>query len=453
MRDDFKRELLERNPTLDLEGDAPLFEGLSEKHKGTLQKQGARATAEIAGRDVENYLDSKAFFLRELSGFGLDIDTSTDRRLALDLWDERAYFIVVGFQDVYQAAGEVQREVESYLLGKESASHVADATALAARFRQRDLEAFVTFEQEQREFILAFSEFLTKALQLNGDVLEYRDDILGDPQNTISREEADELVRSPAAQLLSVDLFNEAGIPLVGHTARFVPREDTPYTLYVEPPGKILTLDSTESQRRFPFRWFTREGRLIRPLVDRSSILGRLGRLSETLTTFHPIAVEQAAYLTLCGGAIQPHSITGRVDDTNYAPAGVHGYNYSTITLTVASWMKPEQVRQAYSKLRRRATAGNTYRSRSDRNIAVFRFVLERATTQVPNELVIGAHGALEFPPWRQLVEEWNKQYPRDHRWRFNQPDPTAEKMFRKSFAASYQAVTGLKYYVQSPQP
>jgi hypothetical protein len=64
MFNDFKRELLERHSTLDLEADSALFEGLTEKYGLTLQKQGPQATAEVAAMDVEKYLDSKAVFLR-----------------------------------------------------------------------------------------------------------------------------------------------------------------------------------------------------------------------------------------------------------------------------------------------------------------------------------------------------------------------------------------------------
>jgi hypothetical protein len=451
MYDDFEWQLQERHPTLDLEEDASLFEGLFLKHKKTLQKQGAQASAEIAAQDVEKYLDAKAVFLRELSSYGLDMDNATDHRLALELWDERGTSIVVDNQDVYYTASEVQRDIRRYLLGKGSASPAADATALASRFNQQDLEALVTSNQKQRDFILAFSEFLSKALQLDGSVLKFRRDVLGDSQHTISHKEADELVRSPAAQLLSKDRFVEVGIPVVGHTAEL---EDGSDLLYVEPLGETVTSGRGEPQRKFRFRWFTVEDRLESPLVNQSSILGRLGRLSEELVEHQPMTAEQAAYLILCGGVIQPRSISGRIENTNFAPAGAYAYNYSTITLTVASWMSPEQVRQAYAKFRRQVTAGNTYRSKSDKNIAVFRFVMERATSQVPNDLVIGARGALTFPPWRQLVEEWNKQYPSGHRQRFDQSGyRTAEKMFRNAFAAGYRAVTGLKYYDQSPRP
>jgi len=454
MHDDFKWELLERHPTLDLEEDASLFEGLFGKHKKTLQKQGAQATAEIAAQDVETYLDSKPVFLRELSSYGLDMDNTTDHRLALELWDERGTSIVVDNQDVYYAAGEVQRDVQRYLLGKEAATPVADATVLADRFNQQDLEALVASDQKQREFILAFSEFLSKALQLDRGVLKFRRDVLGGMHNTISHEAADNLVRSPAARFLSLDSFNEAGIPVVGHTAKSVPREDALHLLYVEPLGITVTFGSEEPRRQFRFRWFNKEGCLESPLVDRTSVLGRLGKVSEDLTRDHPITVEQAAYLTLCGGVIQPRSISGRIETTNSVPAGAYAYNYSTITLTVASWMRPKQVRQAYAKFRRQATANNTYRSKSDRNIAVFRFAWEKAKPRVPSDLVIGARGALTFPLWRQLVEEWNKRYPGGHRQRFDHSgNRTAEKMFRNAFAAGYRAVTGLKYYVQSPRP
>jgi len=447
MLNDFKRELLERHPTLDLEADASLFEGLCEKYGRTLQKQGPLATAEVAAMDVERYLDSKAVFLRELSSYGLDMDDTTDRGLALELWVERSYPLIVDNQDVYHAAQEVQREVERYLLGKESASPVPDATALASRFSQESIESLVTYTQKQLDFLQAFSEFLSRALQLDRGVLKFRRDILGDSENTISQEEADDLIRSPAARCLPIDFFNEAGIPVVGHSARFVSREGVSRSLYIEPLGKTVTFGSDEPQEQFPFRWLTREGRLERPLVDQSSILGRLGKLSEDLTKQHPITVEEASYLILCGGVIRPRSISGRIENYNFAPAGAHTYNHSTIMLTVASWMSPEQVRQAYAKLRRQATANNTYRSRSDRNIAVFRFVIERAALQVPRDLVIGTRGIFRFPPWRQLVKEWNKQYPSGHRQRFDQPGTTAEKMFRNAFAAGYRAVTGLKYY------
>jgi hypothetical protein len=182
------------------------------------------------------------------------MDNTTDHGLALELWDERSYPIIVDNQDVYHAAQVVQREVERYLLGKQqSASPVANAPVLASRFSQENLESLVRSDQKQRDFVLALSEFLSKALQLDRGVMEFRRDVLGDSNNTISREEADDLVRSPAAQRLSIDSFNEAGIPVVGHTANLVPREDGSHLLYAESLGKTVTFDSVEPQRQFFF--------------------------------------------------------------------------------------------------------------------------------------------------------------------------------------------------------
>ena len=447
MNDDFEQALLERHPALDFEEDALLYEWLSEKHRKTLQRQGAQSTAEIARQDVEKYFRLKNAFLGELSNLDLDLGDFADQRFALKQWNHYGYSVLFTNHNVYDAVQQAEERVDAYLMGKGAAPSVADATALASRFSQENLEALVASNQKQRDFILAFSEFLSKALQLHSGVQRFRRDVLGGSQNTISHEEADDLVRSPATQLLSIDSFNEAGIHPVEHTAKLVPRKDGTHLLCVEPPGKTVTFGRGELPRQIPFRWFTKDGGLERPFVGRSSLLGRLGKLSEDLTKHHPITVEQAAYLTLCGGVIQPRSISGRIENTNYAPAGTYAYNYSTITLTVASWMSPEQVRQAYAKFRREATANNTYRSKSDKNIAVFRFVIRRAALQVPKDLVIGNRGIFKFPPWRQLVEEWNKQYPSGHRQRFDQHDRTAEKMFRNAFVDGYRAVTGLKYY------
>jgi hypothetical protein len=95
MNDDFKRELVKQHPELDLEEDAPLFEGLLMTYRKTLQKYGVQATAEVAAQDVEKYVNSKGVFLQELSNYGLDLEDAKDRYLALELWKDRGFYIVV----------------------------------------------------------------------------------------------------------------------------------------------------------------------------------------------------------------------------------------------------------------------------------------------------------------------------------------------------------------------
>ena len=72
---------------------------------------------------------------------------------------------------------------------------------------------------------------------------------------------------------------------------------------------------------------------------------------------------------------------------------------------------------------------------------------MERAELYPPKDLIPETRGTFKFPPWREMVEEWNKPLPKDHRWRFGQPGYTAEKMFRNAFADGYEAITGKKYY------
>jgi hypothetical protein len=185
--------------------------------------------------------------------------------------------------------------------------------------------------------------------------------------------------------------------------------------------------------------------------VAASSVLGELQKLCQRLAKQHPITEELAAYLVLCGGTVQLPSFYSRVNDIHNAKVGAYAYDHSTITLTVASWVSPEQVRQEYAKLRAQASAKNTYRSKSDRNIALFRFVMERAKPYPPKDLVPGTRGTFKFPRWKEMVKEWNKPLPDGHGWRFDQSGNTAEKMFRNAFADGYEAVTGQKYYRAKP--
>jgi hypothetical protein len=450
MNDDFKRELVKQHPELDLEEDAPLFEGLLVTYRKALQKYGVQATAETAARDVEQYVNSKGVFLQELSHYGLDLEDAKDRHLALELWKERGFYIVVDGQDVYHAAEQVRSEVERHVLVKESHPDVAGTEALVSRFHERDVEAPVKLDQKQRDFISAYSEFISKAIQLDYRILQFRRNVLGDAKRTISHEEATNLVRSPAAQRLSLDFFTESETPVVGHTAKRMPVEGAPYNLYVEPPARFI--DASEIQvRPMSFRWIGTNGVLEKHPVADFSVLGDLQELCKYLAKHHPITEEMAAYLILCGGTVQVASLSGRLSNTLNAQVGAYAYDHSTITLTVPSWVRPDQVQQAYAKLRAQALAKNTYRSKSDRNIPIFRFVMERAEPYPPKDLIPGTRGTFKFPPWGEMVKQWNKPLPKDHRWRFDQPGYTAEKMFRNAFADGYEAVTGMKYYRPRP--
>jgi hypothetical protein len=451
MSDDLGRELVERYPALDLEEDKLLLEWLSQKHRKTLQAQGTRATAEIVARyDVGKYLDYKAIFLRELSTHGLDLGRDADRQFALERWREYGYPILTDEQGIPNAAEEAKKQIDSYLCGKASSSVPINGEAFAARFHERNVEAPVKLDNKQREFVRAYSEFISKAIQLDYSILKFRSDVLGNPQRTISHEEATKLVRSPAAQRLPLDFFIESSTPVIGHIARHMPTEGAPHNLYIEPPA--LFVDVSESRvRPMPFRWIATNGVLGKHPVADSSVLGTLQDLVRYLAKHHPITEELAAYLVLCGDTVQVAPLSVRVNDTVDAKLGAYTYDHSTITLTVPSWVRPEQVQQAYAKARAQVRAKNSYRSRSDRNISIFRFVIDRADPILPKDLISGTRGAFKFPPWKTMVGEWNKQLPKGDRWRFDQPGYTAHKMFRNAFADGYKAITGKEYHRQKP--
>lgn len=447
----FKQGLLEQHESLDIEEDGALPAWLAEKHKSTLQRQGADETLRIATRDVQKYLSLKATFLQELRRLGLNLEKAEESSFALKLWDDCGYRVLVQNCDVYHAVEEAEQRVGDYLEGQKSAPpSMADAGTLTSRFDQQDLETTINFTEKQREFLIALSEFVSRVAQLDYRILKFRRDVLGGLENTISHEDATNLVRSPAAQYLSIDFFTESGTPVVGHTAERMPVEDAPHMLYVEPPPQFV--DATEiSKKPVSLRWIGTTNVLEEHSVAESSLLGELQKLCKHLARHHPITEELAAYLVLCGSTIQLPSLASRITNKHNAKVGGYGYDYSTITLTVASWTTPEQVRQAYARLRAQASAKNTYRSKSDRNVALFRFVMEKAEPISPKDLIPGTRGTFKFPPWREMVKKWNEPLPKDHRWRFNQSGYTAEKMFRSAFADGYEAVTGQKYYAAKP--
>jgi hypothetical protein len=452
MDSNFTRELLERYPALDLEEEAPLREWLQEKYRTHLRVQGAHATAEIVAqvRHVESYLAKKTAFLRELSRHGLAMDDAADHHLALKLWVEECGYSILEGQDVYNAAEQVESEILRHLKVKELRPLVAYPEALTSRFHERDLDSPVKLDQKQRDFIGAYSEFVSKAIQLDYRILKFRRDVLGDSTRTISHEEATRLIRSPAVQLLALDFFTEAETPVVGHAAQRAPIEGAPGNLFVEPPAQFVDASGISVEPR-SFRWITPSGVLEKHPVAELSVLGKLRDLCKYLSKHHPITEELAAYLVLTGNTLQVAPLSGRVSNTKNAKVGAYTYDHSTITLVVPSWVRPEQVQKAYAKLRAQAWAKNTYRSRSDRNIAIFRFVVERAKPVPPKDLIPGTRGTFDFPPWSGMVEEWNKPLPKGHPWRFDQPGYTAQKMFRNAFADGYKAVTGKKYYDQKP--
>jgi hypothetical protein len=67
--------------------------------------------------------------------------------------------------------------------------------------------------------IAAFSEYLAKVIATDQGVIRFRERFLGEPTNTLSFEQAQRFVDSPAAQFLSYDFFKQQGIAFTEHEA------------------------------------------------------------------------------------------------------------------------------------------------------------------------------------------------------------------------------------------
>lgn len=264
------------------------------------------------------------------------MDRDADHQFALDLWREYGYSILTGAQGIPNAAEEAKKQIDSYLRGRASSSVPIDGDAIAARFRERNVGAPVNLDNKQREFVRAYSEFISKAIQLDYRILRFRRDVLGNPQRTISHEEATKFIRSPASQRLPLEVFVESGVPVIGHVAQHMPTEDAPNNLYVEPPAQFVNAGDIRVEPK-SFRWIATNGMLERHPVAASSVLARLQDLVRYLAKHHPITEELAAYLVLCGGTVQVTQLSARVTDTVDAKLGAYTYDHSTITLTIPS--------------------------------------------------------------------------------------------------------------------
>jgi hypothetical protein len=118
------------------------------------------------------------------------------------------------------------------------------------------------------------------------------------------------------------------------------------------------------------------------------------------------------------------------------AEVAAHTYNHTTIKLEVESWVPSELVRKAYSQLQRELHGDRNNRRPSNRNVEVFRFVLDQSGIDIVNTKEYLAR--LELPPWRQMLDSWNKQFSEDDPRRY--PDV---RNFRRDFHRGQRVVIG----------
>ena len=173
--------------------------------------------------------------------------------------------------------------------------------------------------------------------------------------------------------------------------------------------------------------------------VLEGSILGELQEAAAYLAKRYPWTDDQAAYFILCGGVPQAATIRGTHTSSTMKGVAAHRYNRTTIRLEVESWIPSELVRKAYSQLQRELHGDRNNRRPSSRNVEVFRFVLDQGRINIVNA---GEYLArLKLPPWRRMLESWNKQFSEGDPRRY--PDV---QNFWRDFMRGQEAVIGTKW-------
>jgi hypothetical protein len=276
---------------------------------------------------------------------------------------------------------------------------------------------------------LAFVKYLAKLAEGNPAVQNFRRKILG--VETLTQEQAQNLVSDPALRLLSPDWFLIHHIPILGSQIRILDEERRPHPripvqeliVRVElPDGCIETEDITTMTNLQPDTLvLPNRGELPSREVPvwPGSVLGILRNLSVALARHYVWQEDDACWFVLTGKTpmVSPLSWSTR----RY---GGRDFDHWVINLNVAPWISAETLVRFYRYLQR-SRLGRSNRPLAERNVAVFRFVIAHLEPQ-PDEIdtVVERKGAptsiissaevsvLGGPSWRTLLERWNREHP-----------------------------------------
>lgn len=255
----------------------------------------------------------------------------------------------------------------------------------------------------------AVSEYWARDASTASEVKRFRREVLRD--RLLTSDEAQDFLISPAALMFSSLVLAANKVDPARHKATVVKEEAKflgPYhaVVHVEQPATDLKFEvgSTEhnvwdgERPRGTEQLFVRvEGRVrVEARAWLSSVVAELKRAADSLERHnYPWLPGDAAWFILTGEtpkvAALGHSIDWRL--------GSQG-NRAVIKIHVEPWISANRVTALYRDLQRQIL-GRHNRPVSERRVALFHFV----TTHMDDD------GKL--PPWRRLLEDWNKRQPR----------------------------------------
>jgi hypothetical protein len=322
-------------------------------------------------------------------------DDALDQRRAF--YEEFSQELGLGFSDTFE--GEEPGEQTS---GTEDPDNTEE---------EEETEKAPALKAEETMRAEVFEEYLAQIAASDPNVIEFRKAVLGGRSQLLKREEALKLIRSPAAQALSLALFQELRVPVLGHEAelrdqKFNVPED-PWrrhqaTIFVDPPGEAIPVWSrSESKQRMVMIDFVNESsRADRFWVFNGSLLAELHELGGQLAERFSWQRAQAAWFVLTGEppAVPPVRIRYRVEEDEDFKRGV-------VTLEVSTWVSAETVDAVYRDIQRRMLGDINNRQLDTKTLELLRFVMKK-------ENYLNLSRARRRKRGKELVEEWDKVNP-----------------------------------------
>ncbi len=274
------------------------------------------------------------------------------------------------------------------------------------------------YEQERAR---AYEEISAREAALNQGpdgsfvLTDWRRKVLG--EKLLSVEEAQDLLESPAARFLPLDLFKQWGIPVAVHTSKELAYDygaDKPYvdhrtTIEATPPGVTKTVwysNAPDGDTEPDARWYCSDGKaVVEPLERVLEYRDRDGLKEKTwvwpasvLDSLRSMSARWARMLGWEKEDMTMWLLTGEpfAWDPLKAKLSVKIGRPLTVSLDVHPWMSADTVASNYRKIQRQLF-GQENRQLKPRSLAVLRFVEGR----------IKESGGVR-PSWSGLLDEWN---------------------------------------------
>ena len=317
----------------------------------------------------------------------------------------------------------------------------------------------VDLDPHEVERARAYEEITAREAALNQGpdgsypLADWRRKVLG--ERLLTLEQAHELLESPAARFLPLDLFRQWKIPIVGHKATELSYDqgagkfgvDHRVTIEIWPPGITKTVwysdasaspADTEPDVRIPVRSKDAEGKMhmqpterVLRYKDRDDLNEKIwvwpGSLLDTLRL---LGAHWARMLGWAEEEMTMWLLTGKLPShPPLVPKVSYKMGYPTVTLAIYPWLSADTVARNYRKLQHKLF-GKEHRPLRPRSLAVLRFV-ERRTRET------GGHR----PSWSQLLEEWNAQCPAE--WRC-----TDRSNFSRTYRKAFETVARQSVYL-----